>query len=92
METYYTGFDDRCMCQGLQSITDYKGRSSRDLPNDASIPDKLKAFYARFNNNKQRTVREGPHSVTSLSKVDLSSFFNQVNTCKAQIDWHANSW
>ncbi|KAM9484121.1 LIM and calponin homology domains-containing protein 1-like [Salvelinus alpinus] len=39
------------MWQGLQSTTDYKGRPSRDLPNDAALPDELIAFYARFNNN-----------------------------------------
>jgi hypothetical protein len=41
VESYYTGSEVRHMLQGLQSITDYKGRSSHDLPNDASLPDKL---------------------------------------------------
>ena len=34
VESYYTGYDARYMWQGLQSIMDYKGRPSHDLPND----------------------------------------------------------
>ena len=30
---------------------DYKGGSSRDLPNDASKPDELNALYTHFDNN-----------------------------------------
>jgi hypothetical protein len=51
VESYYTGSNARCMWQGLQSITDYKGRPNRDLPNYASLPDEVNAFYARFDNN-----------------------------------------
>jgi hypothetical protein len=36
------------MWQGLQTITDYKGKPRRELPSDAELPYKLKAFYARF--------------------------------------------
>jgi hypothetical protein len=39
-----TDSDALRMWQRLQSIMDYKGRSSRDIPNDASLPDKLDAF------------------------------------------------
>jgi hypothetical protein len=30
---------------------DYKGGSSRDLPDDASKPDELNALYTHFDNN-----------------------------------------
>ena len=40
MEFYYSSSDARWMCQGLQTITDYKGKPSRELPSDASPPDK----------------------------------------------------
>ena len=31
-----------------KTITDYKGKPRRELPSDASLPDELNAFYARF--------------------------------------------
>jgi hypothetical protein len=34
------------MWQGLQTITDYKGKPSRELPNEVSLPGELNAFYA----------------------------------------------
>ena len=40
-ESYYTGSDVRQMWQGLQTITDYKGKHSRKLPSDKSLPDEL---------------------------------------------------
>ena len=51
IESYYTGSDARRMCQGLQTITDYKVKHSRELPSDMSLPDKLNYFYARFEAN-----------------------------------------
>jgi hypothetical protein len=59
-ESYYTGSDTRRMWQGLQSISDYKGRPSRDLPNDASLPDELNAFYARFDKNNTKLCKRAP--------------------------------
>jgi hypothetical protein len=41
IESDYTGSDARRMWQGLQTITDYKGKHSRELPSDTSLPDKL---------------------------------------------------
>ena len=32
----------------MQTITDYKGKHSRELPSDTSLPDELNHFYARF--------------------------------------------
>ena len=48
IESYYTGSDARRMWQGLQTITDYKGKHSQELPSDTSLPDELNHFYARF--------------------------------------------
>jgi hypothetical protein len=36
------------MWQGLQTISDYKGKPSHELPSDVSLPDELNAFYAQF--------------------------------------------
>ena len=46
--SYYTDSDARQMCQGLQTITDYKGKHNRELPSDTSLPDELNNVYARF--------------------------------------------
>ena len=48
IESYYTGSAARRMWQGLKTITDYKGKPRCVLPIDASLPDELNAFYARF--------------------------------------------
>jgi hypothetical protein len=48
VESYYTGSDACRMWQGLQTITDYKGKPSRELPSDAELQNELNAFYARF--------------------------------------------
>ena len=34
LKSYYTGYDTRRMWQGLQTIIDYKGKHSRELPSD----------------------------------------------------------
>ena len=44
IESYYTGSDTHQMWQGWQTITDYKGKNSRELPSDTSIPDELNYF------------------------------------------------
>ena len=48
IESYYTASDACRMWQGLQTITDYKGKHSHELPSDTRLPDKLNYFYARF--------------------------------------------
>ena len=48
IESYYTGSDTSQMWQGLHTITDNKGKPSRELPSDMSLPDYLNAFYAPF--------------------------------------------
>ena len=46
IESYYTGSDASQMWQGLQTVTDYKGKHSRVLPSDTSLPDELNNLYA----------------------------------------------
>ena len=41
IESYYTGSDTCRMWQGLQTITDYKEKHSRELHSDTSLPDEL---------------------------------------------------
>jgi hypothetical protein len=41
IESYYTGSDARRLWQGLQTITDYKGKRSRELPSEPTRRAKL---------------------------------------------------
>ena len=55
IESYYTGSDARRMWQSVQTLTDYKGKHSRELPSDTSLPDKLNYLYAHFEANNTET-------------------------------------
>ena len=70
------------MWQGLQTITDYKGKSSYELPSDTSLPDELNAFYAHFGaSNTEPCVRapaDPDDCVISLSIADVSRPLNRL--------------
>ena len=87
IESYYTGSDARRMGQGLQTITDYKGKHNRELPSDTSLPDELNHFYARFEaSNTEACMRASAvpdDYVITLSVGDVSKTFKQVNILKA---------
>uniref|UniRef100_A0A8C7WBW6 Reverse transcriptase domain-containing protein n=1 Tax=Oncorhynchus mykiss TaxID=8022 RepID=A0A8C7WBW6_ONCMY len=71
----------------LQTITDYKGKHSRELPSDMSLPDELNHFYARFEaSNTETCIRASAvpdDCVIALSIADVSKTFKQVNIHKA---------
>ena len=75
------------MWQGLQTITDYKGKHSRELPTDMSLPDELNYFYARFEANNTETCMRAPavpeECVITLSAADANKTFKQVIIYKA---------
>ena len=48
------------MCQSWKTITDYKGEPRRELPSDASLPDELNAFYARFEASNSEAGTKAP--------------------------------
>jgi aminoglycoside/choline kinase family phosphotransferase len=66
IKLYYTGSEARRMWQGLQTITDYKGKHSRELPSATSLPDELKYFYARFEANNTETCTRAPAVLEDL--------------------------
>jgi hypothetical protein len=74
------------MWLGLQTIIDYKGRHSHELPCDMSLPDELNNLYAHFEAsntetcNRASAVPEG--CVITLSVSDVSKTFKQVNIHK----------
>ena len=87
IESYYTGSDTRLMWQGLQTITDYKGKHSRELPSDTSLPGELNHFYARFEASIteacMRASAVPDDCVITFSVADVSKTFKQVNIHKA---------
>jgi hypothetical protein len=60
IKSYYTGSDARRLWQGLKTITDYKGKPRHELPSDASLPDELNAFYARFEASNTEACTRAP--------------------------------
>ena len=71
------------MWQGLQTIPDYKGKHSRELPNDTSLPDKLNHFVT---SNTEACMRESAvpdDCIVMLSIADVCKTFKQVNIHKA---------
>ena len=58
--SYYTGSDARRIWQGLQTITDYKGKPSHELPSDESLPNKLNAMHASFEASKTEPCVRAP--------------------------------
>ena len=68
-------------------LAGYKGKPSRGMPNDAELPNELNAFYARFKEYNTVPCMKAPVfsdvCVISLSVVDVSKTFKQVNNHKA---------
>ncbi|XP_064879510.1 B-cell receptor CD22-like [Oncorhynchus nerka] len=68
--------DARRMWQGLQTITDYKGKHSRELPSDTSLADELHSIYALFEtSNTEACMRASAvldNSVIALSVADVN--------------------
>ena len=75
------------MWQGVQTITDHKGKPNCELPSDTSLPDEQNAFYARFESSNSEACMRAPDvpddSVITLSVADVSKTFKQVNIHKA---------
>ena len=75
------------MWQGLQTITDYKGKHSRELPSDTSLPGKLNNFYALFEASNTETCESIRCSrrlcYHTLLSFDVSKIFKKVNIHKA---------
>ena len=70
----------------LQTITDYKGKHSRELPSDTSLPDELHYFYARFEASNTETCMRAsavPDDwVMMLSAADVSKNLKEGNIPK----------
>ena len=75
------------MWQGLQTITDYRGKHSRELPSDTRLTDELNYFYARVEANNTETGMTAPAVPEDCGErdhtADVSKTFRQVNIHKA---------
>ena len=68
-------------------IMDNKGKSRYELPSDASPPDEVNAFYARFEASNTEACTRAPavldDSLITLSVANVNKTFKQVNIHKA---------
>jgi hypothetical protein len=75
------------MWQGLQTITDYKGKHSRELSSDTSLQDELNYLFSCFEPNNTETCMRAPavleDCVIMLSSADVSK------TLKTSYGWGA---
>ena len=86
IESYYTGSNARRMWQGLQTITDYKGKHSQELHSDTILPDELNYCYACLASNTETCIIAPAvldDCVITLSAADVSKTFKQVNIHRA---------
>ena len=76
------------MWQGLQTITDYKGKPSLEMPSDVSLPDELKAFYSHFELSNTEPCMIAPdvpdNCVISLSIADVRRHLNRLTFTSSQ--------
>ena len=72
------------MWQGLQSITDYKKKTSPIADTDVLLPDKLNNFFARFEDNTVPLTRPATKTCgLSFTTANVSKTFKRVNPRKA---------
>ena len=86
VELQFNGSDTRRMCQGLQTITDYRKKISHVSDTDVLLPDKLNIFFARFEDNTVPPTR--PITMDcglSFSVADESKTFKRVNPRKLPV-------
>ena len=80
VESQFNGSDTRGMWQGLQSITDYKRKTSPIADHHALLPDRLNNFFAHFEDN---TVPLTPPATKtcrlSFTVANVSKTFKRVN-------------
>ena len=71
------------MWQVLQTITDYKGKTSHVTDTDVLLPDKLNTFFSRFVDNTVPPTL--PRTVGSFSVAGVIKTFKRVNPRKAAV-------
>ena len=83
VESQFNGSNTRRMWQGLQSITDYKKKTSPVVDTNVLLPDKLNNFFARFEDNTVPLTRPTTKACgLSFSVANVSKTFKHVNPRK----------
>ncbi|XP_064879440.1 protein POF1B-like [Oncorhynchus nerka] len=87
--TSVTGFITKCTkdvvptVTSLQTITDYKGKHSRELSNDTSLPDELNNFYARFEaSNTEACMRASAVPDDCIITLSVADMMQQIESIK----------
>jgi hypothetical protein len=75
VESQLNSSDKRYMWQGLQTITDYKGKASHVVDIDVLIPDKLNNFFACFEDNTVPPTQPATKDCGLCSMADVSKTF-----------------
>uniref|UniRef100_A0A8K9USR6 Reverse transcriptase domain-containing protein n=1 Tax=Oncorhynchus mykiss TaxID=8022 RepID=A0A8K9USR6_ONCMY len=84
VESQFNGSDTRGMWQGLQSITDYRKKSSPVTDQDVLLPGRLNYFFARFEDNTVPLTRPATKTCgLSFTAAEVSKTFKRVNPRKA---------
>uniref|UniRef100_A0A4W5L6E0 Reverse transcriptase domain-containing protein n=1 Tax=Hucho hucho TaxID=62062 RepID=A0A4W5L6E0_9TELE len=84
VESQFNGSDTRGMWQGLQSITDYKKKTSPVADHDVLLPDKLNNFFARFEDNTVPPTRPATKTCgLTFTAANVRKTFKCVNPRKA---------
>ena len=84
MEAQFNGSDTRGMWQGLQSIADYKRKTSPVADHDVLLADKLNNFFARFEDNTvPPTLPATKTCELSFTAANVSKTLTRVNPRKA---------
>ena len=81
VESQFNGSDTRRMWQGLQSITDYKKKTSPVADTNVLLPDKQNTFFVRFEDNTVPLTR--PATKTCFTAANVIKTFNPVYPHKA---------
>src|SRR4029434_4070046 len=75
------------MWQGIQAITDYKPINTSPQTGEASFPDELNSFYARFDRDNQEAVIKAvlttDNQPLTLSSTDVCAALGRINARKA---------
>ena len=86
-EHFANNSDSRRMWQGIQAITNYKSTKASPLISDASLPDELNTFYARFDRENTVTATKAAlpanHQPLILSPTDVQAVLCRTNARKA---------
>ena len=89
VESQFNGSNTRRMWQGLQTITDYKKKTSPDL-----FPDKSNNFFAHFEDNTKTVGSPSPWptSVQHLNVLTFARLVAQTASLAASSEHAQTSW